>query len=413
LLGAVFWVASRVAGRVAGLVSAGLAAISPLVLQYAQQARAYSLTMLTLALAAIAALSLDRVRSWGWAIAGGVACAVALSLHYLAALAVVPLCAWMLTRRMVDLRRRLVFCAIPLAAWLAWLPLLVIQQQERPSAQLGEYGTFTPGHLVRVAGTPFDDRYTTEVGFLKVAAAAVVAAAVVFALVRSREADRSGLRLMLVLALVPLAALALGSLVGLEILNSRYATVAAPFMLVVIGSAIAGVRLAAGLGALAVLLAAAIVYTDGSHRPENFYPDTRGVIDAIAADWRPGDVVLEQTTLGVQFPLRYYAGRRLPNGAEVLPYPGSEAHRLLSSRPRAWIVREQGPGTQISGPAGFRTASLRRFPASVDVTLELACPRRPAIPSSRAGGQRGHPSPRRGDCPAAAAREPAGAVDPG
>jgi uncharacterized membrane protein len=368
----VFWLATLVEDRRAGLVAALLTAVSPMTLQYAQQARAYMPAMLALTFAAIAVLKAVRSRSRGWALAGAVACAVALSLHYVSLAVVAPLCVWMLLQRDAELRTRLIFCSLPALVWAAWLPLALRQREHHPDSQLGDYGTFTPGHLTRVVAAPFDDRYTTQVGLLKLAAAAAVVAAVVLVALRSRE--RRELQLLLGIVVFSILALCVGALAGFEILNSRYMTFAAPFMLVILGSAIAHLRPPVALALLGVLLLTAAVYTIGSHRREGFYPDTRGVIAAIDSAWRPGDVVLEQTTLGVQFPLLYYAERGLPAGTRVVPLTDPAAAPLLDDGSRVWVVREEklAPASDAAPPPGFRRVSMRRFEASAELTLELA-----------------------------------------
>jgi mannosyltransferase len=374
LVPAVWWLAETVDGRRAALVAALLTAISPLMLQYAQQARAYMPAMLALTLAATAAIRAARTGSVRWAVAGAAACALALSLHYVALVVVVPLCVWVLLRGELALRTRLVFCLIPGVVWLAWLPLALAQRADHPSAQLGSYGTFTAGHLVRVAAAPFGDRYTVHAGALKAAAAVAVAVAVVAVLLRSRAPERRELRLLIALVLVSGVVLCVGALAGIEILNSRYMTFAAPFMLVIVGSAVAHSPPALAVSILAVLVVTAAVYTAGSHRTDGYYPDTRGAVAAIDSGWRPGDVVLEQTTLGIQFPLAYYAGRELPAGTRVTPLTDPSAAALLENGSRVWIVRE-GSVPPAAGAAplnGYRRVSVRRLPSSSDLTLELA-----------------------------------------
>src|SRR5215207_3111076 len=62
LVAAVYWLGSVVAGRKAGLIAAGLTSISPLVLLYAQQVRAYVWVMLAVTIAVAAAVHAGRDR---------------------------------------------------------------------------------------------------------------------------------------------------------------------------------------------------------------------------------------------------------------------------------------------------------------------------------------------------------------
>ncbi len=151
-------------------------------------------------------------------------------------------------------------------------------------------------------------------------------------------------------------------------------TFAAPFMLVLVGSAVAHSPPPLAVSIVAVLVVAAAVYTAGSHRTDGYYPDTRGVVTAIDSHWRSGDVVLEHTTLGVQSPLAYYAERELPVGTRVTQLTDPAAAALLDNGSRAWIVREESLSAAAAAgpPAGYRRVRVRRFPASSDLTLELA-----------------------------------------
>jgi len=75
-----------------GLIAAAFATVSPLLVWYSQEARAYMLYML---LAALAFLYFVRGQVWLWALAS----AAALATHYFAAVVVAPMALWLLWRR--------------------------------------------------------------------------------------------------------------------------------------------------------------------------------------------------------------------------------------------------------------------------------------------------------------------------
>jgi len=102
-----------------GLVAAAFAAVSPLLVWYSQEARAYMLFML---LTSVAFLFLLRGRVWLWALAS----AAALATHYFAAAVIAPMALWMLWRRVP--RARGAIGAVTLAG-LALLPLLLYQNE--------------------------------------------------------------------------------------------------------------------------------------------------------------------------------------------------------------------------------------------------------------------------------------------
>ena len=361
-----------VAGERAAAIAALLVAVSPLVLQYAQQARTYTIAMLVVVVAATAAIEAARRKSWKWAVAGALACVLAISLQYATLAIVAVLCVWFATRRELEVRMRVLFCALPALAFAAWVPLALEQREHHPDADLGAFGTLSLDHAVRVIGAPVDVRYATEVGVVIAAGAAVFAAVIAYTLVRVRRGGEPELRLLLALVLVPLVALFGAAAIGVDILNSRYMTFGVPFLLIMVGAVLARAALPVAVAALGVVLAAAIIGNVRSHRPEGFYPDSRGVVATIDRGWRPGDVVLDEATFGVHYPLVYYAEERLPKGAPVLYVAEPAARIALSKRPRLWVVNA---GSRVSLPAGYRSLGQRRFEGSVDITLALAEPR--------------------------------------
>lgn len=102
-----------------GLIAAAFAAVSPLLVWYSQEARAYMLYML---LAAVAFLFFARGRVWLWALAS----VAALATHYFAAIVIVPMALWLLLQRVP--RARPAVGAVVLSG-LVLLPLLMHQNE--------------------------------------------------------------------------------------------------------------------------------------------------------------------------------------------------------------------------------------------------------------------------------------------
>jgi mannosyltransferase len=92
LVPVVYAIGAALKSQRAGLIAGAFAAVSPLLVWYSQEARAYMLFAL---LATVAFLMLVRGRAWLWALAA----AAALATHYFAAVVVVPMAAWLLWRR--------------------------------------------------------------------------------------------------------------------------------------------------------------------------------------------------------------------------------------------------------------------------------------------------------------------------
>ncbi len=117
----------RLAGRRAGLATAVLVAVNPLLVWFSQEARSYALAVLLSALALLALLRCvqdERPRDLGW---WALAAALALCTHYFTAFVLVPQALWLLWRH--PQRRAAVAAVAAVAATgLALLPLLLSQR---------------------------------------------------------------------------------------------------------------------------------------------------------------------------------------------------------------------------------------------------------------------------------------------
>jgi mannosyltransferase len=123
----IYAIGAELRSRRVGLIAAAFAAVSPLLVWYSQEARAYMLFML---LTSVAFLFLVRGRVWLWALASG----AALATHYFAAIVVVPMAVVLLWRRVP--RARWAVGAVVLVG-LALLPLALYQSDHvsRPWAE--------------------------------------------------------------------------------------------------------------------------------------------------------------------------------------------------------------------------------------------------------------------------------------
>ena len=133
--------------RRVGLIAAALVAVNPFLIWYSQEARAYALVTLFIAVGLWflgRALEGYRRALAGWAILSG----LALATHYFAAFVVIPEAVWLLAR--VPARRRAVIAVlIPAAVLAAELPLLLAQRGNGQSATQSSF-------VKRVVGIPKD-----------------------------------------------------------------------------------------------------------------------------------------------------------------------------------------------------------------------------------------------------------------
>ena len=388
LVAAIAWLGWLVAGRRAAVAAAALGAMSPLLLQYAQQARVYVFLLLasTLAVAATLQALRDERRRGRWLAAGALAAAIAVLLHYTSLFVVGPLCLWVLTRGELPRRWRAAFVASSALASSAVVPFLV-SQSDIPNGLQG-IAVLNLLNSVTVLGTPFDGRTRDELDLLRWLAAAVTIGAVVAAArlwPRERHHERL---LLLAVALAPLAAdfaLALG---GEDVLGTRYTSIAAPFLLVLLALVVTAIPRPAGLVLLAAALALSLAGTAASHRTSGFYLDARGVMGHVVPRLGAGDVILLPPNPGANIPLTYY-GRRLQ--AENLPLitatDTATIRRLMRERVRLWLVGEAA-AIRLSAlraglaPLGYEPLELLRFEGVPAMAVVPADPL-PADPARR------------------------------
>lgn len=367
--------------REAGVLAAALTALSPLVLTYGQQARSYVFAMLLGTVAVLAALEADRAASartrHRWLVALGAASILGFWTHYTAALVVLPALAWTVLRQWPDRRAGLVLPGVVLATWIPLAPLLADQLSKGHQQGIAEAARLDASNVVRVVATPFDGRFPDLTAW--VALGAVLAAgAVVYGVWRTKRAE---VRLLAVAAATPVLGVIAFTLVSDDVLLTRYTAVAAPLMIVLIAGAAVSLPRAAGVGAGVAALACALAGSLLAHRQESFYPDVRGAYRQVAAEYRPGDVVVALGYISIGPVTEYYRRRVLPAGpAALLPADSAEAVRATSARRRLWLITDVVASASHHRRAleGFDYVPrrIRTLEGSTDLQVVLAVPRR-------------------------------------
>lgn len=383
LVGATYWMARAFVGRRAALGAAALAAISPLITSYAQEARVYAFLMLVLVLAVGATVRATQ-RAEGSTrllVAGALMAFVALWLHYTALSIVVPLAVWVATRSTLTVRQRTAFIGICVVGIATVMPLLLEQYHYTPNGGAIN-GPINWNNIISVVGTPFSTRVGTPVDLRTVAGALVALGAVLAVLFAPRKVVREPVLLAALCAVGVLALIGV-DLDGKHILITRYTTIIAPFLVVAVAAACVQLpRLAAtGLAVVAVAVALAGVIDD--HSTSGFYAPAKQVIDYIAPRERPGDFMITPGIPLTDVPLFYYDTRRLRPKLHYfgLTYGYLPAAFLVYKR--IWIVDEPASATDRSALAairpilqwyGFRAASVRVFSTSIPLGVVLAEP---------------------------------------
>lgn len=268
----VFAAARRLVSPRAALVAAALVAVSPLLVWYSQEARAYSLLVfLSAATLLFFATALDEGRSralWLWAAASS----LALATHYFAVFVVAAEAVW-LARKVYPRRRVLAPFALVAAVGAALAPLALAQQ----------------GGAQWIGGLPLDQRLRELVGqfllgaysrdspnawWLGVALFAIGVGAL-FLLTKGRERDGAlvALGLALAMLLVPLAL----TLVGADLVYYRNLVVAWLPLAIVAGAVLAAPRAGTyGLVAAGAACLASAAFVVGIARDSSLH----------RADWR-------------------------------------------------------------------------------------------------------------------------------
>ncbi|MBN1953734.1 MAG: glycosyltransferase family 39 protein [Anaerolineae bacterium] len=309
LIPALYAFGRRWTNRRAGFLAALLAALSPLYLAYAQEARVYALLPLAgLALLAVAWRLAETGAAptlWRHWLALLAAEALALGLHYMALFVVATIVAGLFIRlrRRSDRLRLLAVQGLVLLALLPWL-LVVWQHAGELDARLAmgnwQAEAVTLAHFVRLLWvfqlTGLSGLVADPAAVLSSAAAAL-AALTAFGCLVYRRATRATALTLLLAWLLPLAS-AFVVWQARPLAHPRYVILFTPplFLLLALALERLFARTLAARG-LASLLAISLAATSGLgilayHAPRFAKDDARGAAAAIAARAAAGDLVL-------------------------------------------------------------------------------------------------------------------------
>jgi 4-amino-4-deoxy-L-arabinose transferase-like glycosyltransferase len=377
LVSAVYWLGGLVADRTVGGTAALLAALSPLVLEYAQQVRAYIFVMLLVTLSVALILQSERsaTRSRLWLALGGLAMVLALWTHYTANLVLVPLIAWLWWRQRLDRRTLIALTALLLAADAVVAPLAHTQLGRGHQHGVAAAAGLTLSNLIRNLGSPFDGRIQRVTIWVVLGALVTVAA---FAVAAARWRRTSLTELLLILAGVPLVSVVAVTIVGTPSLLTRYDAVGAPFVLVLIAIAVVHGSSRTRWLLAAVAVAAAVGGSLLAHAKQGYFPDLRDAMSAIGRHWHPGDAVYLEGYPAIGSAVQYYLPT-LPAGAPVIfPSQGTEQQAVAQHRP-FWVLASRGVPAQALLPAllariGYRITYYRTFPATNALTVVHVAP---------------------------------------
>jgi uncharacterized membrane protein len=321
---AVYFLGSLLAGRGAGLLSAGLLGLSPLHVWYSQEIRMYSMQTLLICLSflfLLKALREGRATSW----VGYVLCtALTLYVQYTSIFAVLAenVFAAIYYRKDRRMFRRWLLsqCAVALL-FAPCLPLLVWQ-----TTRVTGRSWIQPLELHQVLGffSLFSGAYLGDARsrtFSVLVSMAAVSAAIVI-LYRKRENRETAWFLVLWFSLPIILLLALSLRQNLFLPRTLVYTV--PALSLLMGCALAraekGIERWAGVLMVTVLVSANLFALRSYYMSDNPWvkSDLREGAHEVARDFRPGDVIVHSSQFSYR-PFQYYLGNRVVEGVVRQP----------------------------------------------------------------------------------------------
>jgi 4-amino-4-deoxy-L-arabinose transferase-like glycosyltransferase len=371
-----YTLAARLAGLRAAVISGVLLALSPLMIWYSQEARAYSLAAL-LATGTILCLvryfdTLDTRWLTGWAVTA----ALGLCTHYFVAFVVLPEIVWLIWRRRA---RREVQAAVALVVVvaLALVPLALAQRGTGHADYIAQ-GALTarsvqvPKQFLVGYASPWQ-ALTASLATLLVLAGSL------WPLVRYRaRIDRSTLIPLLAglsCVLVPLVL----AIVGVDFLNTRNVLPALPALLVVaaVGFAAPQTWPRGGVlaGGLAALFAVVVLLVDTNVNYQR--ADWRGASHALGAATQPRALVVSPGS--ALLPLQAYESGLTPlvgsdrvREIDVVALAAQDTGTRLGTTPRPTSPYPIPPQFHLVGASYNRVYTVLRFRASASVTVTPA-----------------------------------------
>jgi 4-amino-4-deoxy-L-arabinose transferase-like glycosyltransferase len=359
--------------RRAGLIAAAMVAVSPVLIWFSQDARAYALVFL---LTALSFLFFARARRSG--ARADLACwatfsALALATHYFAGFVVVPEAALLL---LGSRRRRDV--ALALAAIAAAAALLApIALQQATNAHAGWIGEQPLGQRLERAGAKLvggdngDEHGVRQPGPIPLGVPAALAiAALALLLWRGDPDERKSAGVAALVGAIALALPLVLGLLGPDYFDGRNLLPVFVPLIVVLGAGF-GVRRAgrAGLGlALAFCLCSLVFALEIDRLPRLQREDLRNAAQEVGPP-RPGVAVVTVKYAAGQ-PLLYYLGASLATG----PLPPLREIDLVGSKSAARSARRLLPGFRRveSKPVSYDfTLTRLRSPQPVRVPLRV------------------------------------------
>ena len=308
----VYLIGARTIGRASGLIAAAVMALSPFMIYYSGEARAYALMMALVVgstLALLAAIRTGRTR-W-WVIYAVCACA-ALYSHYTSAFPLLGQALWVLWKQRQALRAFVLANLAVVIGFAPWIPGFIADNNSPTTKVLSALQPFAI-EPVRLAlenwsvGYPYV-RVTTvpgNVAWELIAAGVLVAlAASLLRLARilrtstvplatSLRRIPAGAALVAILALSTPVGEALFSALGTNLFGARNLNASWPGLSVAIGGIVTAAGVPLSLACAALVVGGYAIGAAKASGPDMSRPQYAEAANAIEQRWKPGDVVVD------------------------------------------------------------------------------------------------------------------------
>ena len=379
---AVWWLGRLLTGDMVGMLAGLMAALSPLVVQYAQEVRSYIFVMLCTVVAVAAAIRATRGgdHTGRWVGAAAAASIGAVWLHYTGLLVIGPLAVYVWTDRRLSARARRAYVIACGVAFLIVAPLMVLQLRAGHQGGVAPFAHPSAVNFARVVGTPFDGSFAPRaLAYAPGAAAVLIALAYLLAAPRAVPSRRD--RWLLIAAAGAPAAAAVAVTVAAAVLNehtyysliTRYTAVGAAFMLISIAIAIVKAPRLAGALLAIVVAVPTVAGLAATYSGSNAQPNLRAAFNRVASDFRPGDEVVLAGIPAQRGDADYYVARLRRRFRYAPVIRDTQNPPIIpSSGTRLWIVSDTGSQPAVAtalAQAAWRPNSTTGFNPTIELTL--------------------------------------------
>jgi mannosyltransferase len=293
-------------GRRAALVGAALMALSPFLIFYSTEARAYALLLLLVLVCTLCLLRALDARQLRWWAAYAVCSCAAVYTHYIAVFFLGTLFVWAFLAR-PDARRALFGATLAAAiGYIPWLPTVLKDTRSPGNLVIGFLEPFSP-HLVASYLARWSIGHSlfplaTLPGRAAIAILAVgLAAGLLGVALRARRANgtcalprlSAGTVLVVVLVLAPPAEIALYSSLGHSVWESRNLIAGWPGLALAVGALLTGARDFLRVAAVALVVLAYAIGAAKMLDPSYQRPDYNSAVSFIDRVGSSGDPVID------------------------------------------------------------------------------------------------------------------------